>query len=205
MTPDPLSTPKGSACLDLQHGTALQSASIRFRIGYDGNEFAEQDPTPWKAPEPYTRCTFVLSTYYPDVFGGYYENWELVGLIQDALEALGLRAVIADVWQERGVVPVEARSSLRFGEHYMLVTSGAAIGGHLRLWQYNLGGGGPYYDDDLVVDILLNEETGALLKAEVARRCTELRVVFEVHPTVSVKPVFAASSWWRRWIPRWRG
>jgi hypothetical protein len=118
-----------------------------------------------------TRSTFAVNTFYDEISGGYYINRALFALIGAAMDDLEIFPVILDVWTPNGLNPIEGEGHFMEREEYALVRSDSAQIGLLLVWQFQAGGGGPYYGDNVIFDLILPEDTTQRLVEQVEERC----------------------------------
>jgi hypothetical protein len=177
----------GAFAVKLFRGTNLPGDRIDALLGFDGNE-----PHPilrrqqWLvthefAGQPLTRIAVAINTYYNCVAGGYYLNRNLIGLVQEVLESLGLFVVVYDVTaaSPQEVLPVEPRSSLEDNEEYALVDSAGKVVGLLFTWGTHWGDMGPFYgEDSFVLDLLVPAPNEAPFQEALKEKCRQAAVEF---------------------------
>jgi hypothetical protein len=64
-------------------------------------------------------------------------------------------------------------------EDYYLVSQHHEQIGELYLWQFGTGGGGPFYSEHLIMDIILPERLVYHLASELQSACAANRVSYE--------------------------
>ena len=142
-------------------GPGLPSDAIAHRYGFDGNEPCALE---WvyrksKFASLGIRSAFAINTFYEEIDGGYYENRALFVLIDRALRSLGMVPVNRDVFREQGLVPIDGEGHLFGGEQYCLVLPDQSLGGFLQIWQIHVGGGGYFYGDNIIFDVIFCRST----------------------------------------------
>jgi len=163
-------------------GAGLSSDAIAHRYGFDGNEPDGINSTASRNQSLGVRSTFSIATWYGEISGGFYVNRALFLLIDQAWRSLGLVPVVLDIHQATGLVPVEGEGHLIENEEYALVASDQSRRGLLQTWRFHAGGGGPFYSDNVIFDLVLPEDITAQLVDEVERRCKAAPVRFSREP-----------------------
>lgn len=150
--------------------------------------FGRWRPAPASEPpsSEWQRLSFVINTHYPEVRGGYYVNPRVLLAMQSALERAELRIVDEDLVPalDAGNAPEEHLLSIDPRRSYLLQTTGlppnvrlgVRLGGRLLKWQFDTGGGGPFFGDGVIVDILILPELGQVLLSEFREVCGVHRI-----------------------------
>lgn len=160
-------------------GIDLPSRRIAFRIGLDGEQARESRDWFHRNGQGRERCAVAINTYYPEVAGGYYENRSVVGMVQDALAALGYIVVLPDPFRRDGLVPVEERGCLFVGEEYYVADLQQREAGRLLVWQYSVVQNTSFYSDKTVLDFALSSEVMVKFEQELRRLCALRNVPFD--------------------------
>ena len=173
----------------------LPSDRIRFRMGFDGYEPAEQAKAQWSDPA-WKRGAVAIGTWYPEVQGGFYFNRNLIGLIQESLAEMGIQLVQCEYHRDEegdgGIEPEAAPGSLEQGEDYCLIDREQGDRGFLRVWEYWAAGHalGDYYSENVVVDVISGSRGFfEAFRCALMDRCGEHGVAFEDVDMVSAVPV----------------
>ena len=129
--------------------------SDRIKIG---RELREHLPQPYKAKESsnYVRLCIAINTHYPEITGGYYENSRVLAAIEDSTGRSSLFLVNPEYTHcDEGVCPTERLLMIEKDEPHLVFDQLAQPCGRLIKWQYNVGGGGDFFGDDVIIDLLL--------------------------------------------------
>ena len=97
--------------MTLISGIDLPNKCIHVRRGYDGWEPKEIVAISRTLTEEQGRLAVVINTDYSPDLKDYYINNALVGLVQDALTAMGVAIVHDYLCSNEGLVPKEERCS----------------------------------------------------------------------------------------------
>lgn len=159
-------------------GPGLPSDAIAHRYGFEGNEPRETGRVHSRYAALGVRSAFAINTFYQETASGYYENYALFALIDRAWRSLGLFPVRFDDYRETGLVPVEGEGHLLVGEQYVLVSEDQKVRGVLQTWRFHAGGGGCFYSDNIVFDLILPEGVTRQLVDEAEARCRTKSVRF---------------------------
>lgn len=138
-----------------QQITPLPSDHIKFLVGLDGNEPRGLDHWYRRATPSQTRCAIGINSHYPELQGGFYINRGLIALAQEALASLGLRVVWSEIYRFDGLCPSELPGCLLLDEHYVVIDAQQQAKGHLFVWKLSTNGGGSFYDNAVILDMLL--------------------------------------------------
>jgi hypothetical protein len=179
-------------------GPGLPSDCIVHRYGFDGNEPDDEYAFYLAHLSCGVRSTFAINTFYEEIEGGYYNNRSLYALINRAMNAIGLFAIQSDYWRENGVVPVESEGHLEELETYILAVEPASKVGIMKI-SACVAGGGPYYKDNIIFDIILPAEHTRRLVDEVEARCQAAAVRFTRAPDQAPTPTKPPAGVWN-WI-----
>jgi hypothetical protein len=163
-------------------GPGLPSDAIAHRFGWDGYEPDVAVSFCKRHESLGVRSAFVINTYYPEIAGGAYVNRALIDLIDRAMRATGVCPAVLDIYRDDRLVPIEGEGQLLEDEEYALVTASQALVGVLKLWQFHVGGGGSFYGDDIVLDVVLPEGRIRRIVDEVESRCRAAAVKFSRLP-----------------------
>jgi hypothetical protein len=178
-------------------GPGLPSDRIAHRFGVDGSEPRETDAMAERNASLGIRSTFVINTCYVEIGGGSYENRALYVLIDQALRSLGLFPVLFwDVFHGGSLIPIEGEGQLLVGENYALTAADQSQRGFLQIWRFYVGGGGRYYRDNVVFDLILPEDLTRQLVDEVEKRCQAVSVRFNREP--AAVPIKKRRWFWQR-------
>ena len=182
-------------------GPGLPGDSISHRYGFDGNEPVNIE---WLSSQSKyaslgVRSAFAMSTWYEEIDGGYYENRALFVLIDGALRSLGIVPVQREYFREQGLVPVEGEGQLFEDEDYVLVLPDQTLCGHLKIWMYHAGGGGSFYEDNMIFDFILPRPITENFVDAVEAACGKHGVRFARVPDATPPP---PKLWWSRWWSR---
>jgi hypothetical protein len=156
--------------MPLQNGF-FPSDQINILLGFDGSE--PKEVKAWNRSHNSTfptRVVFALNQHYPELQSGFYCNKKLVALIQEALLAIGLHAVIGDNFRPDGIVPEEVPGSLEIYDDYILIDQNIQICGRLNVWESS-GGKSQIYHDRFIMEILMNQERCEQLVQVVIEKC----------------------------------
>ncbi len=178
-------------------GIGFPSDAIAHRYGFDGHELDEMLSFYQRHRLLGTRSAFVVNTLYSEVQGGYYVNRSLFVLIDEAIRRLGLFPVLFETFRPEGLVPMEGIGYLCDGEEYLLVDTGQKEVGALKIVEYSAGGGS-FYRDWIVFDLILPADLTERLVNEVETKSREGHVQFTRFPEASSEPIRA--PWWARWF-----
>lgn len=154
------------------------SDEIAVMIGYDGTE--SKDTVNWchKFNDNFPcRMTVALNQYYPEFKSGHYFNRNLLALIQNSIEDFGLSVVIEENFRQDGLVPVEPRASLVYGDDYLLVNERLQICGRLKIWE-SLGGKSDFYHDKILIEMLTESVVANNLLGLLRGRCDLMSIRF---------------------------
>lgn len=162
------------------YGPGMPDDAMSHRYGFDGNESVSTMSLCREHSGLGIRSTFALSTYYPNIHGGYYENRALFELIEEPLRALELLPVILECYANavESIVPIEGEGQLLVDEQYALVRQDGTQAGLLQVWRFHVGGGGAYYSDNIIFDLILPEPVVQQLVDDVEERCRKAQVRF---------------------------
>jgi hypothetical protein len=169
----------------------MASDAIFFRCGFDGNE-SDNVLAPYRTYAKLgVRFTFAINTFYPEVFGGHFENRALYELIAGSLRCVGLSPVREDYYSPLAewTVPAEGLGQILMDENYALVYDDGSQGGMLLVWCYHAGGGGTYYADKVIFDFVLPQPMMDIVVRDVEQKCREVNVRFSCCTPAAVKPV----------------
>lgn len=127
------------------------------------------------------RVSLAVNTLYPEIRGGYFLNWRIVNAIHLALDELRLHIVHVDYLGSDGqnMFPAEHLLSAEPGEIYRLLNNKGEIVSAMMKWQFSVGGGGPFFSDDLIIDFLLDDDGAARLVESVNRVFQECQIAVE--------------------------
>lgn len=119
-----------------------------------------------------TRVSIAVSTFYPELRGGYYLNWRVIGVLNDSLRQAGL--FLADdeyVNVPNAKQPVEHLLGIEMDRSYRLLTENLENAGHLVRWQFSAGGGGTFFSDNHIVDIFTTAALGESVVRQLTQAC----------------------------------
>jgi len=127
-------------------GPGMPGDHVSIRRGFDGEEPSELVAFHRECGAMLEHLCVAVNTAYPDVLGGHYVNRNLLGLIQDALDHLGLAVVLRDIYGSQATtLPVEARCALVEQEEYLLLDRATrVICGGLMVWSFDAAGAAFY-------------------------------------------------------------
>jgi hypothetical protein len=181
-------------------GPGLPGDDIAHRYGFEGNE---PDDVKSFCAEHKTlgiRSTFTINTFYEEIQGGFYVNRSLFELVDRALRSVGIFPVVLSAWRENGIVPIEGEGRLFEQKQYVLAELPQSQIGVLNIWAFYAGGGGLYYEDDRIFDIILPEDRTRRLIDQVEARCDAASVRFTRVPQVTepCRPPRGFGNWLTR-------
>jgi len=169
-------------------GLGLSGDRLAVRVGYEGIE--PRQITGRQLGSTQLRIAVAIYTWQPQVPGAYYFNRSLLALLQDCLLELGMHVVIKDIAEsaeEDSVWPEEERGTLELFEEYALLTETGEVRGGLVAWEFDVGVKSPFYNDAVIVDIILEREQALQFRQLLVRRCSSLGVPLkEVGPEEAV-------------------
>lgn len=185
----------GELAVKLHKGPGLPSDRVSFRAGFDGEEPVEFEKRFAAMTPSQSRVAIVLNTHYPEIASGWFFNEAIVELLQEAMETIGLfwvaahRVPSADRVPSAGswIVPVQSAAALRMDELCMLVDSDVRAAGTLLMWEF-CGYGGPYYEENRVVDIIIPTTLVDALANALQERCYRGSIAFERFPDATGTP-----------------
>lgn len=183
-------------------GPGLPSDAISHRYGFDGFEQEEMLSYFHRYHRMGVHSTFSINTRYEEIGGGYYVNRSLFVLIDQAIRNIGIYPVLWDTTLRLELVPVEGVGHLCEGEDYRLLLSDQREIGTLKIYEFNIGGGSPFYKDSVVFDFILPADLTEQLVGEVETKSRECGVAFTRVPEISSKPILKYGWWyciWRSW------
>ncbi len=120
-----------------------------------------------------TRISLSINTYYPEVAGGYYLNWRILAVIDQSILDAGLYMLHPDVLMggHAKCFPVDKLVSSDVGEAYSVCQVDGTQCGQIMKWSFDAGGGGPFFSDNLIVDLFIEDEFRAPILNALAERC----------------------------------
>lgn len=106
------------------------------------------------------RVSLAVNTNYPEIQGGYYLNWRVLDHINRRINELGMHIVDPEYFStaENAPFPSEHLLGVDLGEVYYICEDHGVEVGLLLKWQFSTGGGGPFFSDNLIIDIWLDEQ-----------------------------------------------
>ena len=129
--------------------------SDRIKIGRELREHLPQSFENQKSLD-HVRLCIAINTHYPEIAGGYYENFRVVAAIEVAIERSSLVVVDPEYAQcGDGVCPTERLLVIEKDEPHLVFDRSAQQRGSVIKWQFNVGGGGDFFGDDVIIDLLL--------------------------------------------------
>ena len=126
----------------------------------------------------FVRLSIAINTLYPEIAGGYYVNARVINLIGEWFACNQIYIVNPEYAASNKVIPYESLSMVETGELCLLVGHDNPKLGWILKWQYNLGGGGEFFGDDLIVDLLIAETDVAKLIETLDAACRNASVGF---------------------------
>lgn len=122
------------------------------------------------------RVSLAVNTHYPEIRGGHYVNWRIVECINRAVDESDLHVVDQEyLWEGgSGPFPTEHLLGVELWAPYVICNYAGVPVGRVMKWMFSVGGGGPFFSDDLIVDFWLDESNGQRVIAsliEVCSRC----------------------------------
>lgn len=120
-----------------------------------------------------TRISLSINTYYPEVAGGYYLNWRILAVIDQSILDAGLYMLHPDVLMggHANRFPVDKLVSSDLGEAYSVCQVDGTHCGQIIKWSFDAGGGGPFFSDNLIVDLFIEDEFRAAIMKTLVERC----------------------------------
>ena len=176
-------------------GPGLPSDAIAHRYGFEGNEPQEAERIYTQFASLGVRSAFAINTFYEEVQGGYYLNRALFKLIDEAMRNLGIFPVILEVWREVGLVPIENEGDFEEMEEYALATTEQVRIGVLKVWQFHAGGGGRFYSDNQILDIILPEDRTRQIVDAVEAKCRAASIRFSREPQIGETTLERSGLW----------
>ena len=128
--------------------------------------------------EGFVRLSIAINTHYPEIFGGYYVNARVIRLIEEVFGRNAIYLVNPEYTDSDKVSPVENLSMVAAGELCLLVGDDNQQLGWILKWQFDVGGGGDFFSDDLIVDFLIAETEVAKLIDSLDAACRNASVGF---------------------------
>ena len=181
--------------MTLISGIDLPGKRLHVRAGYDGWEPVEIAEKGRALAEEHVRLAVVINTDYSPILMDNYVNYALVGLVQDALAAMGIAIAHDYLCNGEGLIPKEERCALSCQKSYYLVKEPVEVQGGLILWETLYSWFGPFYGEDaLVMDFTLRAKQAADLVVSIAKLCSENDVVFLESDAAACRPSDSISS-----------
>lgn len=115
------------------------------------------------------RLSIAVNTHYAEVSGGYYVNARVLCSIEAALQSCGL-AIVNPEYLGGAMCPNELLAAIENDTVHLLMGS-VTSEGLLEKWAFDTGGGGTFFSDDLIVDILLPSRLTEDLERTIRERC----------------------------------
>ena len=151
------------------------SDAVRVGIG-----IREEIPTCLKreldAPEN-SRVTVVINTAYPEISGGYYLNSRVINQVDRAFTENHIDLVLPDAVNSE-ICPIEPLIAVKERELCLLINRNEHAG-NLLIWHFDAGGGGEFFSDDLVIDVVLVESLVGVFVNSLASIASAAQIRFE--------------------------
>ena len=126
----------------------------------------------------FVRLSIAINTHYPEIVGGYYENARVIRLIEESFDCNTIYIVNPEYVASNKMTPFESLSTIETDELCLLVGHDNSKLGWILKWKYNVGGGGEFFSDNLIVDLLISETEVAKMIDSLDATCRNARVGF---------------------------
>lgn len=131
------------------------------------------------ATDESVRLSIAINTHYPNVLGGYYVNPRLLSAIGAVLNKLSLYLVNEEYHCESHDLPVENMLAIETDQPYLVCDENGFVSGRMVKWQFDAGGGGKFFGDNLIVDMRIHVDLAETISDELRQVCIAETIGFE--------------------------